>query len=128
MISIAAAARFAPLAALLAAGYRRSLDGRSLEVATLYAGPWRAFLRVHLRVYAPGWAGAALLAFALSLGEVAATLPVSPPGATTAAIRLYNYLHYGAAGQVAALALALGAVSAAAGWGLAALLGRRGAA
>ena len=125
MIAIAAAARFAPLVALLTAGYRRSLDGGMLEAATLYAGRWGAWRRVHLRVFAPGWAAAALLAFALALGEVAATLPVSPPGATTAAIRLYNYLHYGAAGPVAALALTLGGVSAAAGWGLAALLGRR---
>lgn len=125
MIAIAAAARFAPLAALLTAGFVNSLDRRLMDAAVLYAGRWRALLRVKAPMYAPGWAGAALLAFALSVGEVAATLPVSPPGATTAAIRLYNYLHYGAAASVAGLALALGAVSAAAGWRLAAMLGRR---
>jgi len=128
MIAIAAAARFAPLAALLMAGYAKSLDRQMIEAASLYAGRWRAWWRVHVPVYAPGWAAAALMGFALSAGEVAATLPVSPPGTTTAAIRLYNYLHYGASASVAALALVLGAVSAAAGWALAALLARKAAA
>jgi iron(III) transport system permease protein len=124
MIALASAARFAPVAALLTAAYRMSLDPQPLQSATLYAPPFRAFLRVHLTMFAPGWAAAAALCFALSLGEVSATMPVAPPGATTLALRLYNYLHYGATASVASLALVLAAASAMAGLSLAVLLGR----
>jgi iron(III) transport system permease protein len=53
--------------------------------------------------------------FAVSTGELGATLIVAPPGYSTLTMRIYSYLHYGASESVAGLcfimilmALALG--------------------
>ena len=61
----------------------------------------------HLPLMAGGLSAALVVVFALSLGEIGATLLVIPPGLGTAALRLYNLLHYGAPASTAGLALSL---------------------
>ena len=80
---------------------------------------WRALLRVQLPLVWPGLGAGMCLVFALTLGELGATLLVAPPGQSTLVLRIYNYLHYGASEGVAGLSLALLlATLAAAGLGL----------
>lgn len=107
MLVLAALARFTPLAVLAVAAWRGRLDPLLVDAAEVFAAPRRAFLRVVLPQLAPGLAAGAAVVFALSLGELGASLLVAPPGASTLALRIYNYLHYGASGSVAALALCL---------------------
>mgnify|MGYP002347685869 FL=1 len=74
----------------------------------------------NLRLYYPGFFGAAwcmirliykeclscmLIVFALAMGEFGMTLLVTPPGYQTLAIKIYNYLHYGASETIAVLCL-----------------------
>lgn len=116
MLPLAALARFAPLAVLAVAAWRSRLDPALLEAATVYAPPRRVFYGVELPLLAPGVAVAAAVVFALTLTELPATLLVVPPGGGTLALRLYNYLHYGASGSVAALSLCMMGGTAAAAW------------
>jgi iron(III) transport system permease protein len=53
----------------------------------------------------PGLLAAAGIVFALTTGELGATLLVAPPGQATLTIRIYNFLHYGASSVVAGLCL-----------------------
>jgi len=116
ILPLAALARFAPLAVLAIAAWRSHLDPDLLDAARIYAPPRRAFFRVELPLVAPGVAAGAAIVFALSLTELPATLLIVPPGGGTLALRIYNYLHYGASGSVAALSLFLMCGTAAATW------------
>jgi iron(III) transport system permease protein len=116
MLPLAALARFAPIAVLAVAAWRSRLDPALLEAAQVFAPPRRAFLRVELPLLAPGLVAGAAIVFALSLAELPATLLVVPPGGGSLALRIYNYLHYGASGSVAALSLLLMAGTAGGGW------------
>lgn len=120
MLVLAAWARFLPVAVLAMAVAWKRVDPRLISAAHLHGGMARALARVTVPLLAPGALAAAALVFLLSLSELGATLLVAPPGGGTLSIRLYNYLHYGAAGPVAWLALLLAAGAAAAGWPLAA--------
>jgi iron(III) transport system permease protein len=75
----------------------------------------RDFLSVFFGVLVPisrwGVLAGASLAFALSLGEVGSTIVTVPPGIGTLALKLYNLLHYGAGGSVAALSLVTAAIT-----------------
>jgi iron(III) transport system permease protein len=66
-------------------------------------------------LYAPGLLVAAGILAALTLAELGATLVVAPPGHATLTMRIYNYLHYGAAGDVAGLCLMITILSLIAG-------------
>ena len=70
---------------------------------------------MRLPLLAPGLVAAACMVFALSAGELGATLLVIPPGLETVTIRMYNYLHYGSSGAVAGLGLVMTALMLAAG-------------
>ena len=113
MLPLAALARFAPLALLVAAAWRSRLDNSLLEAAQLFGGECRALLKVEIPLMSPGLLAAAAMVFALTLGELGASLLVAPPGTETLAMRIYNYLHYGASGSVAVLALCMMAANAA---------------
>jgi len=112
MLVLASLARFAPLAVLALAVWRSRLDPVLLEAAAIFGSPSRAFLRVELPLLAPGVAAGAAAVFVLSLAELGASLLVAPPGRGTLALRIFNYLHYGASGAVAALAFCLMATTA----------------
>jgi iron(III) transport system permease protein len=71
------------------------------------AGFWRQLLYVVLPLRWPSLLAAAWLAFIIAIGELAATVLVSPPGVSTLSIRIFGLLHYGAEDQVAALCLTL---------------------
>jgi len=108
MPMLAAAARFLPFAAILLAAQFRRVDPLLLDAARLHnTHPLRTFFRIRLPLAAPGLLAAGVVVFALTLGELGATLLVIPPGQSTLTLRLYNYLHYGASEEVAGLSLLL---------------------
>ena len=116
---LAALARFTPLAALVLAAQLRRTDPLLIDAARIVAGnrPIRTWLRIRLPLLMPGLLAAAALVFALTAGELGATLIVAPPGRATLTMRIYNFLHYGASSTVAGLCLVMAAVAVAAGGG-----------
>ncbi|MFB3904973.1 MAG: ABC transporter permease [Acidobacteriota bacterium] len=113
---LAASARFMPWACLLVMAQLKRLDPALFDAARVHGpSPIRSWVRVSLPMMAPGVLAAATLVFALTLGELGATLLVTPPGRSTLTIRIYNYLHYGGSAEVATLCLVMLAASLAAG-------------
>ncbi len=106
---LAAVARFAPLAALIVLAHRRRLDPLLFDAVQLVDRPVAAIWQVRLPLLAPGLIAAGAVTFALTLGELGATLLVAPPGRGTLTMRIYNYLHYGSTDAVAGLCLAMAA-------------------
>ncbi len=105
---LACLARFAPFAALVFSAQLRRRDTLLIDAArVLQSNSWRRLLWVQLPLLLPGVLLGAGLVFALTLGELGATLLVIPPGQATVSMRLYNYLHYGASEVVAGLSLFL---------------------
>lgn len=127
MLVLAPLARFAPIAAVVVAVAAARLDRRPIEAALVAAAPSRALVRVILpQLVRPAIAGG-LLAGAFAAGELGATLMVIPPGSSTAVVRAFNLLHYGATQEVAAIALAVaavGIVGASGAWALGMKAGR----
>ncbi len=112
----AALARFAPVAALIMLAQLRHTDPLLTDAARVFQrGVVRTWVLVRLPMLAPGLVAAACMVFALSAGELGATLLVIPPGLETVTIRMYNYLHYGSSGAVAGLGLVMTALMLAAG-------------
>lgn len=108
---IAYLSRFLPLAALVILAKLRRTDPLLVEASRVhqpdnFSGWWR----VRLPLLGPGLWAAGCLVFIFSLGELAATIMVTPPGYNTLAVRIYNYLHYGASAQVAGLCLVMAAI------------------
>ena len=88
----------------------------ALDAARVFqARDWQTAWRVRLPLLSPGLLASASLIFALTLGELGATLIVVPPGQPTLTLRIYNYLHYGASDVVAGLCLAMLLLTLAAG-------------
>lgn len=121
---LAALARFTPFAALALLAQLRRVDPLLWDAARVFqssgarisrGGALRTLLRVQLPLALPGLLTGMCLVFALTLGELGATLLVAPPGQSTLTLRIYNYLHYGASDSVAGLCLALAAATLAAG-------------
>jgi iron(III) transport system permease protein len=124
---LASLVRFAPLAVLTISAQKRRVDPLLFDAARVFQknelqGAWQ----VRLPLLAPGLAAAACLVFALSLGELGATLIVIPPGQNTLSLRIYNYLHYGASEVVAQLCLMVMLITLAAGGSAALVLTRLG--
>jgi len=113
---LAALARFTPLAAIVLLVQLRRIDPLLVDAARVsQVSPLRTWLQIRLPMLAPGLLAAAAVVFALSLGELGATLIVAPPGQATLTMRIYNYLHYGASSTVAGLCLMMVAAALAAG-------------
>lgn len=121
---LAALARFTPFATLALMAQLRRVDPLLWDAARVFesgsgriwrSGELRTLLRVQLPLALPGVLTGMCLVFALTLGELGATLLVAPPGQSTLTLRIYNYLHYGASDSVAGLCLALAAATLAAG-------------
>jgi iron(III) transport system permease protein len=99
-------ARFAPLAAIILFVQMRFIDPILFDAAAIFSRNLLAtWVQIRLPLYAPGLLVAAGILAALTLAELGATLVVAPPGHGTLTMRIYNYLHYGAAGEVAGLCL-----------------------
>ncbi len=114
---LAGAARFAPLATILVFTQMRQINPLLIDAARILQGNnWQTWRQIRLPLLAPGLLAAACLVFALTIGELGATLIVAPPGQATLTLRIYNYLHYGESGVVAGLCLVM--VMAALGAGL----------
>ncbi len=109
-------ARLLPFALFGAAVQVSRIDPLLLEAASLHdVGWWKRLWRVSLPLLAPAITISWLVVFVLSLGELGASLMVAPPGQATLAIRIYNYMHYGATDSVAALSLMILVAAALAG-------------
>ena len=76
---------------------------------------WKRWRRIILPLYVPGLLASAGILATFSLAELGSTLIVEPPGYMTMTIRIYNYIHYGASGDVAGLCLAITLVTLTAG-------------
>jgi len=108
--AMACLSRFAPVMVLVLCAQMRRSDTLLGEVALVYQPNWlKRGLMVHLPLAGPALLLSAALVFALSLGELAATLMVAVPGQATLIMRIYGYLHYGASDRVAGLCLWLSA-------------------
>ncbi len=99
-------ARFAPIAAIILFVQIRFIDPILFDAADVFSdGILMNWAEIRLPLFAPGLVVAAGILAALTLAELGATLVVAPPGHATLTMRIYNYLHYGATGEVAGLCL-----------------------
>jgi iron(III) transport system permease protein len=99
-------ARFLPLAALLLAAFLSRLDTLQIDAARVFGvNPVQGWGRVRLPLLRSGFLATAALVFALSVGEVGASLIVAPPGCATVSMRIYSYLHAGARDGAAGLCM-----------------------
>jgi len=114
MLALAALARFAPLAAIAVSVSASHLGRGALEASVVSSPPAHAYRRVVAPQLLASAAAGGLLVAAFSAGELGATLMVLPPGTSTAVVRAFNLLHYGASEEVAAIALAVAAIGVAA--------------
>lgn len=113
---LAALARFTPLAAIVVLVALRQVDPELIDAARLFqGGTTHGWLQIRLPLLVPGLLAGAAVAFALTLGELGATLIIAPPGQATLSMRIYNYLHYGASDTVAGLCLIMALAAVAAG-------------
>ena len=111
-VIMASLTRFLPFAVLIQAVQLRRVDRALVEAARVFERRvLKSRLRIDARLRAPGLWAAAGIVFSLSAGELAATLVVVPPGRETLAVKIFNYLHYGAAESVAGLCLVLAAAT-----------------
>ena len=98
--------RCLPLTILVSWHALRSVSADVLEAAaTEGVGASGRLLRIAAPQRVPAFAAAWLAAFAVSLGDLAATILVTPPGVSTIAIRVFGLLHAGVDDQVAGLCL-----------------------
>jgi len=101
--------RLAPIGILVLLSWRALSDREISDAVSVFQKShlqgWRW---IHIPRAIPAFGAAAGLIFAFSLGELGASIMVLPPGKMTLSIRLYNALHYGATGAIAASALMLG--------------------
>jgi iron(III) transport system permease protein len=104
----ASVSRFAPFAAIIIYVQVRSIDPALFDAARVFSrNSLHTTLRITLPLLAPGLFIASAVLGALTLGELGATLTVTPPGFGTLAIKIYNYLHYGSATEVAGLCIVM---------------------
>ena len=122
----ASVSRFTPFAAVILFVQLRSVDPALFDAARVFSrDALHTSFRITLPLLAPGLFVAAAVLGALTLGELGATLIVTPPGFGTLAIKIYNYLHYGAAPEVAGLCLVMVVATLLAGLGIATALIRQ---
>jgi iron(III) transport system permease protein len=82
------------------------LDAAEMDGASAAARFWRIALPSRISAVLLAW----LVAFAVAMGDLAASILVVPPGVTTLSIHLFGLLHYGVQDKVAGACLALLAV------------------
>ncbi len=79
------------------------LDAAAVDGAGPAARFWRIVVPGRIGAFALAW----LVAFAVALADLAASILVVPPGVKTLSIQIFNLLHYGVYDQVAGICLAL---------------------
>ena len=102
--------RALPLATLILWPALASVPQVMLDTAaTDGTGWWGQLLRIALPQRWPAVAAAWLIALAIAVGELAATVLVMPPqrGATALSIQMFQLLHYGVDDRVAAICLVM---------------------
>lgn len=113
---LASMSRFTPLASIVLLIQWKRIDPLLIDAARILEGDFiKLWFRIILPMVMPGLAGAFFLVFALTAGELGATLLVVPPGCSTLTMKIYNYMHYGASDSVAGLCLIMAGISVAAG-------------
>jgi iron(III) transport system permease protein len=101
-------ARFVPVATLVLVARFRRIDRLLIDAARVHMpGPFRAWIQVYIPLFSEAGAVSMFLIFVLSIGELPATILTMPPGGGTMAMRIFNYLHYGASSVVAYLSLVI---------------------
>lgn len=104
--ALGCAVKYMPFAVLLFMARARRIPAEELELARVYARSEGEYVRrVLLPAYRPALWGAGALVFLLTLGEEGITLVLMPPGYETLAVKVYNYLHYGASELVSGFCL-----------------------
>jgi 2-aminoethylphosphonate transport system permease protein len=93
------------------AGLARLPEGLEAMAESLGAGAWARFRRITLPLLAPHLRASAALAIAVSMGELAATSMVYPPGWATLPVRIYALTNRGNVLDAAALTVTLGAAT-----------------
>jgi iron(III) transport system permease protein len=100
--------RSLPIATLVMWHALQTVPDELLENAMVDgAGPMTRLWRIALPMRTSAAAVAWLAALAISLGDLAASILVVPPGVTTLSIRIFGLLHYGVEDQVAGICLAM---------------------
>ncbi|MGA2796654.1 MAG: ABC transporter permease subunit [Thermoguttaceae bacterium] len=111
--------RSLPIVALIMWQALQTVPAEILESAMIDgAGPVVRLWRIALPMRWPAAAVAWLAALAISLGDLAASILVVPPGVTTLSIRIFGLLHYGVEDQAAGICLAMIAIFALLAWGV----------
>ncbi len=103
---LAATARALPLPIMISYVAFRTINREALDAATLEGAGgltqlWHLGIRQRKMAMLTAW----LVAFAVSCGELSATILVVPAGITTVPIRVFRLLHTGVRNQVAAICL-----------------------
>jgi ABC-type Fe3+ transport system permease subunit len=102
--------RTLPIATLILWPALTSIPQVMLDTAaTDGTGWWGQLFRIAVPQRWPAVAAAWLIAFAVAIGELAATILVMPPqrGATALSIQVFQLLHYGVDDRVAAICLVM---------------------
>lgn len=124
--ALGCAVKYMPFAVLVFMARARGIPREELEIARVYAvSEGEYFFRVLLPAYRPAVLGAGALVFLLTLGEEGITLVLMPPGYETLAVKVYNYLHYGAGELVSGFCLITVAVTAGVMAGAGRMMSRR---
>lgn len=90
-----------------------NLDLKIVEMArSLGASRWRALREIELPVIATGLVAGAVFAFALSLGEMSATVMLARPGLNTMPVAVYRFLSQHALGAPSAMSAVMIVVAA----------------
>lgn len=97
--------RVLPLSTLLIYIVIRNSDASLWDAARLYQHGFKLWLKIRIYQVRLGILGALLVSFSITLPDLELSLLLSPAGMTTIGVRLFNYLHYGAAEQVSYLSL-----------------------
>lgn len=104
--ALGCAVKYMPFVVLIFMARAKRILREELEIARVYAASEADyFWRILLPAYRPAILGAGALVFLLTLGEEGITLVLMPPGYETMAVKVYNYLHYGASELVSGFCL-----------------------
>jgi len=104
--ALGCAVKYMPFAVIIFSARARRVHREELDVALVYTdGGWNYFWKILVPVYRPAIIGAGALVFLLTLGEEGIGLILMPPGYETLAVKVYNYLHYGASELVSGFCL-----------------------